>query len=554
MTSPAPKRALIYTRISRDDTGEGIANQRQEEDCRKLADLRRWEVVGIEQDISISATGGKKRPGWLRVLDRVERGEADVILAWHIDRLTRSMADLQTLLTLAEEKNLVIATVSGDIDLSTDTGRLIAEILTAVAGAEVRRKGARQKRANQQRAAKGLPWKTGFRAFGYTLDGQVVEEEAALVRQAAEDVLNGTPLRGIVRRWKALEVPTARNRKNTDGWTHNSVRSILLNPRNAGIATYKGVQIGKGQWEAILSEETFVLLVATLTDPSRTKGEKVLKNKPANLLSGVATCGECGWKVEAGSSNGSKVYKCTNQAGDHIATDRADADDLVRSAFASAVALTLPGTVTDKRDATVPQDLWTRRQRLTDRLNMLATTWANGTLTDGQLETASEVLKGQLVEVDEQIEKAAELAAGGDLRSEDVRHFLTLDMWGQRKVLEELTEIKLWPKNRKRNVSIRQQVTVQIHDKRGRAWPALDDRSKTVLDPSAAAYSALAALLVDQQPEGVTTLAKAAQWLVERGHTDRSPAGLPGKLSPLVRYVRGETRPTSGWTRKGQAA
>lgn len=550
MTAPAHKRALIYTRISRDDTGEGVANQRQEEDCRKLADLRRWEVVGVEQDISISASSGKNRPGWLHVLDRIERGEADVILAWHIDRLTRSMSDLQTLLTLAEEENLVIATVSGDIDLSTDTGRLIAEILTAVAGAEVRRKGARQKRANEQRAARGEPWRTGFRAFGYTLEGQVVDAEAELIRHAAQDVLSGTPLRGIVRQWKALEVPTARGRKNMNGWTHNSVRSILLNPRNAGIATYKGEQIGKGKWEPIISEETYVLLVATLTDPARTKGEKVLANKPANLLSGIATCGECGWKVEAGSSGGAKVYKCANPDGDHIATLRAEADEIVRNSITLAIGSTAPGTLAPGRDVAVPTDLWTKRERINKQLTKLATSWATDVLTDEQFEAASTTLREQLLQVEGQIELAANESSASNPRWEDARKFADLDMWGQRRVLADLAAIKLWPKNKRRNVPMKHQVTVEVTDSRGRTWAALDERKGVAVDPSASAYDALVDTLVREQPKGITTLASAASWLAESGHTDLKPSGLPGKLSPRVRYVRGETRGATGWTRK----
>ena len=94
-----------------------------------------------------------------------------MVLAWHLDRLTRNMLDLETLILLAEDHGVGVATVTGDIDLTSDVGRMVARILAAVARAEVERKGARQRRANQQRRAEGKRWTSGWRPFGYELDG-----------------------------------------------------------------------------------------------------------------------------------------------------------------------------------------------------------------------------------------------------------------------------------------------------------------------------------------------------------------------------------------------
>lgn len=567
------KRAAIYTRISRDDSGEGVANQRQEADCRKLADLRGWEVVAVEADISKSGYSEKERPGWRRILSMIERGQIDLVVAWHMDRMTRSMLDLERLIILAEEHSVGISTVHGDIDLTSDVGRMVARILAAVARAEVERKGARQRRANLARAVDGEFRSTGFRPFGYTREGKVVEDEAALIRAAAEDVLNGTPLRGIVRRWNEAGVPTPRSQAvkasgrsdtNEDStsskpednrqprWTHGSVRSVLLNPRNAAIATYRGEVVGKGTWDKILEEETHVLLTAMLTDPSRLKGDsqRALGNKPRNLLSGLATCAECGSKVEAGSSNGRRVYKCSNPDGDHLTTDREKADRIVRVSMTFAFGMTSAGTLAPSRDRSVPGDLWEAREKLNSRLETMTVSWANGTITDGMFNAGTEALKSQLDEIEERIEASVHEADPYSLSWEEARRFQDLDVWGQRRVLEDLAEIKLWPKYRKRNLPIKQQVTVYVTDTHGRTWAALDERKHMTPDPSAATYAALADALVQEQPEGVTTLASAAEWLSETGRTDRAPSGLPSKLSPLVRHVRGETRGAMGWTLK----
>lgn len=216
-----------------------------------------------------------------------------------------------------------------------------------------------------------------------------------------------------------------------------------------------------------------------------------------------------------------------------------------------AIGSTSPGTLTKPRDRTVPADLWSDRERINERLEKLTVSWTEGVVNDRMFEAGRASLQGQLDAVEERIEEVAnEPEDPYSLRWDEARNFLTLDLWGQRRVLEDLTEVKLWPKNKKRNLPIKQQVTVSVTDLRGRTWAALDERDHGSPDPSAATYEALADVLVREQPEGVTTLAKAAQWLVDHGHTDRRPSGLPGKLSPLMRYVRGETRGATGWTLK----
>ncbi|MGY1719274.1 recombinase family protein [Blastococcus sp. SYSU DS0552] len=471
------KRAVIYTRVSRDDTGEGKSNARQREDCEKLADLRRWKVVAVEEDVSISAYGKKKRPAWERVLNMVETGEVDVVVAWHFDRMTRNMVELEELIVLADNHDVGVATVSGDIDLTTDMGRMVARILAAVARGEVERKGARQRRANKQRAAEGKPWQSGWRAFGFEKDGTLVPEEAELIRESAERVLDGEPLRAIVRHWKDLGITTPRSSKGVDGWTHNGVRKILLNPRNAGLATYHGEVIGKGTWEPIISEETHTLLVAKLTNPARlTRTKAPSRGRAAeNLLTGIARCATCGETVNAGSGHkGRPIYQCASY---HVSTPREEADNMVVNAFAITVATIRPGGLMPIPDADTPTELWQEAERLRARLTSLSDSFARGGITIEQLETATASLNAQLSEVEQGIaESDAAPRPPYELRSESVHRFLDLSMDRKRQVLEQLAKITLHPKGRgRRNVPMQQQVT--MHLKVGdRLIPALDER------------------------------------------------------------------------------
>src|SRR6516165_10033966 len=149
-------RAAIYTRISADQTGEGLGVARQLEDCLALADRLGWGVVARFDDNDLSAFNGKTRPGFEAMLTAMGGREFGGLICWHPDRLYRSMKDLERIIEVADANRVQIRTVNGgDLDLSNSSGRMMARILGSVARAESEHKGERQKRANAQKAAAG---------------------------------------------------------------------------------------------------------------------------------------------------------------------------------------------------------------------------------------------------------------------------------------------------------------------------------------------------------------------------------------------------------------
>src|ERR1035437_5463302 len=292
------KRAVIYVRISLDKSGEGAANERQEERCRGLAVARGWAVAAVVDDtISASKVQASERPGWRKVLAMIEAGEVDVVVAYHLDRITRTMIDLEELILLAVDRGVGVATANGDIDLTTDTGRMVARILAAVARQEVERKGERQTEAAEQRARQGKPqWST--RPFGYERDGSLREAEAALVRSAYTDVVSGASLASLTATFNGSGFTTTKvHQHRKDGseysgaWDTPTVRHILLSARNAAIGVYRGEEVSPGTWTPIVSPETYRAAVHILTSPTRNSGGG---GKRQNLLTGVAHCAECG--------------------------------------------------------------------------------------------------------------------------------------------------------------------------------------------------------------------------------------------------------------------
>lgn len=281
-------RSAIYARQSLDRTGEGAAVDRQVADCQQLADRRGWTVVETLTDNDMSASTGKPRPGYQRLLTLMRGGSVDAVVVWHVDRLTRRLIDLEEVISICEATGVRLATVTGDIDLSTDTGRMLARILASVARGEVERKGVRQRRANEQRASAGhMGWTR--RPFGYDReDGAivVVDREAKALERAAEIVLTGATLAAGVRLLDEEGLKTTAGKP----WNVTSLRRALLNPRYSGRVTYNGADVTAGTWPVILPADVQERLGEKLRDVRRRMQQGTDRKY---LLSGVARCGRC---------------------------------------------------------------------------------------------------------------------------------------------------------------------------------------------------------------------------------------------------------------------
>ena len=84
-------RAVLYTRISRDPEGEALGVERQRQDCLDRAAREGWVVLDVlvENDVGASGYSRKPRPLCAQLMQRAERREFDVILAYSNSRLTR---------------------------------------------------------------------------------------------------------------------------------------------------------------------------------------------------------------------------------------------------------------------------------------------------------------------------------------------------------------------------------------------------------------------------------------------------------------------------------
>lgn len=297
-------RAALYVRLSKLDGREvqDSSIPRQERDCRTYADLRGWQAVGVYEDVDTSAYRKVRRPGFDRLLADVEAGLVDVILVWKLDRLLRRAAEFERVWSVCEAAGANLASVHDSLDTTHETGRAIARILVAMAQLESEQMSLRIKSAKADRRAAGFARSGGPRPFGLT-EGwkEVVPEEAALVREAADRVLAGRSLRGICLDWNARGVATT-----TGGtWTSAALRGLLLQDRLC--------PEGNQRWPALLDEGTCRRLRAVLLDPSR-RAPTAGRGRRPNLLTGLVRCGhpDCqGAAMKASQPKGGKrKYAC----------------------------------------------------------------------------------------------------------------------------------------------------------------------------------------------------------------------------------------------------
>lgn len=161
---------------------DGLAIDRQREDCENLAQFWRRDVIETYVDQSKSTTDRTAmRPDYDRMVADYLLGRFDAIICYDLDRLTRQPRQLEDWIDAAELRGLALVTANGDADLSTDGGRMYACIKAAVARTEMERKSARQSGAQRQRAMQGRAPK-GMRPLGYAVDGEVIRHEAEAVR------------------------------------------------------------------------------------------------------------------------------------------------------------------------------------------------------------------------------------------------------------------------------------------------------------------------------------------------------------------------------------
>ncbi len=271
---------------------------------------RGWEVADEFEDVDGSAFARtSKRPQFERMLAALRNAEVAGVVVWKLERLTRQQRDLVRVKEACEPHKAFIASVMEPIDTRENYGQFVAELLVAQARMESANTSARQTRKAAEQRAQGLPPTNGLRCFGYAKRyTSVVEEEAAIIREARDRLFARDSLRGVALDLESRGVVWTRGH----AFRAHILKRLLTTPTIAGMREYKGT-LTPGTWPAIVSPADSLRLTALL---ERRPG--MPRNSPARkyLLTGFVRCGRCGGRMVAQAlANRTRRYACRKQPG-----------------------------------------------------------------------------------------------------------------------------------------------------------------------------------------------------------------------------------------------
>lgn len=311
MVKRSELRAGVYLRLSR-DRDESTSIVRQRESCEQYAAARGWVIVGeaVDVDVSGSKVAPADRPGFSELL---HRDDLDVLLCYRLDRVARNVLDFSDLVRLLDARGVGIVSATEPFDTSTSAGKALTYLVAVFAEMESDAISARVRSSIGKLA--GTRWPSGRPPYGYRVvpasngaPGKVLdvdEAEAAVIRDAAAQVLAGVRLGTVVRELNERQVPT---RLGTV-WQHNSLLGILTGDALLGRVKRHGrVMLDDDghplqPWPAIL-ELSDVEQLRIILDPTP------VKPRSSRLLSGLVYCSECGRRMSAANTSRPPMYRC----------------------------------------------------------------------------------------------------------------------------------------------------------------------------------------------------------------------------------------------------
>jgi len=138
MESVEKKIAGIYIRVSTEDQArEGFSLGEQEEKLRQLCKYKDFEIFKVYKDAGISAKNMKDRPAFQQMLEDMKAGKLNYIVAYKLDRVTRSVRDLEVLISTLEQYHCYLICDRDDVNTSTANGRFFVRMLTVLSQLEI---------------------------------------------------------------------------------------------------------------------------------------------------------------------------------------------------------------------------------------------------------------------------------------------------------------------------------------------------------------------------------------------------------------------------------
>ena len=302
----------LYPRVSTEDQfRNGHSLDEQKERMLKLCDYKNYEVYKVYEDAGISAKN-MNRPAFQEMIQDIKDGRINKIIVYKLDRLTRSIKDLEEICTFLEDNNCSLESMCEDINTSTANGKFFIRMLTILAQLEIERTSERTKFGMVGAVKKGHF--VGRPPIGYDkVDKKLVinDIESEVIRRIFDLYIKGIAANAIT---KLLNEEKALNRK----WIPTLVDRILSNEIYIGNYVHRKTvsdeesQKFVGVAPAIIEEEVF-----NIAQIQKQKNLKNYKRKQTYIFMQSIKCPKCG-TIMGGCSSKSHTgekhcyYQCAN--------------------------------------------------------------------------------------------------------------------------------------------------------------------------------------------------------------------------------------------------
>ena len=267
------KIAAVYIRVSTEDQArEGFSLGEQKEKLLQLCAFKEYEVFKVYEDAGISAKDMEHRPAFQEMLQHMRDGKINYIVAYKLDRVTRSVRDLEELILELEKYNCYLVCDRDDVNTSTANGRFFVRMLTVLSQLEIEIVSERTKFGLNGAIKSGhIP---GQRPFGYKSadDKRMVIDNATrpYVEKIFDMYLEGKSFQQIANYFKENNIYPKKK------WKDTTIQKIIDNKIYMGdYEQYK--RIGK-------QENLEPIVYMNVVEPiiSRAKWEECQRQKERN--------------------------------------------------------------------------------------------------------------------------------------------------------------------------------------------------------------------------------------------------------------------------------
>lgn len=258
MMNNEQKLVAIYTRVSTTDQArEGHSLEEQEKRLRAMCEANNYKVYKVYTDAGISGKSTENRPAYQQMMKDMRKGKFNLIMAFKMDRISRSIVDFETFFNEIKKYNCGIEFLCEKIDTNGAAGMMFARILGIFAQFERELIKERTLVGVESAVNKGhfggkppLGYKTKLDDEGKKLKEWIInEDEAKMVREIFELCASGKTyfqISNILKEKYPKVISSIRKDKETNeekityrSWTDSSISCILNNKSYMGTYEYR---------------------------------------------------------------------------------------------------------------------------------------------------------------------------------------------------------------------------------------------------------------------------------------------------------------------------